>query len=48
MRHLPYFGTLVIISGLLGFWEEGEAWNAGEKFLVLVQVKATVLSKGHN
>ncbi len=45
---MPYFGTLVIISGLLGFWQEGGASNAAEKFLVLVQVKATVLSNGHN
>jgi hypothetical protein len=48
MRQMPYFGTLVIISGLLGFWQEGGVSNAAEKFLVLVQVKATVLSNGHN
>ncbi|MEG5228042.1 hypothetical protein [Microcoleus sp. B3-D2] len=45
---MPYFGTLVIISELLGFWQEGGLSNAAEKLLTLVQVKATVLSNGHN
>jgi Mg2+-importing ATPase len=48
MRQMPYFGTLVIISGLLGFWQQGGASNTAEKLLTLVQVKATILSNGHN
>ena len=40
---MPYFGTLVIISGLLGFWQEGEASNATLKVLGINAVKATVL-----
>jgi P-type Mg2+ transporter len=35
--------AIVIISGLLGFWQERGASNAVEKLLALVQVKATVL-----
>lgn len=35
--------TIVLISGLLGFWQERGASNAVEKLLALVQVKATVL-----
>lgn len=35
--------TIVLISGLLGFWQEKGALNAVEKLLALVQVKATVL-----
>ena len=38
--------TVVLISGLLGFWQEQEASNAVEKLLALVQVKATVLRDG--
>jgi P-type Mg2+ transporter len=38
--------TIVIISGLLGFWQERGASNAVEKLLALVQVKATVLRQG--
>jgi P-type Mg2+ transporter len=38
--------TIVIISGLLGFWQERGASNAVEKLLALVQVKATVLRSG--
>jgi Mg2+-importing ATPase len=40
--------TSVIISDLLGFWQEGRASNTAEKLLALVHVKATVLSNGHN
>ena len=35
--------AIVLISGLLGFWQERGASNAVEKLLALVQVKATVL-----
>ncbi|PSB20411.1 magnesium-translocating P-type ATPase [Phormidesmis priestleyi ULC007] len=38
--------TIVLISGLLGFWQERGASNAVEKLLALVQVKATVLRDG--
>jgi P-type Mg2+ transporter len=38
--------TIVLISGLLGFWQERGASNAVEKLLALVQVKATVLREG--
>jgi P-type Mg2+ transporter len=38
--------AIVIISGLLGFWQEHGASNAVEKLLALVQVKATVLREG--
>jgi P-type Mg2+ transporter len=38
--------AIVIISGLLGFWQERGASNAVEKLLALVQVKATVLREG--
>jgi P-type Mg2+ transporter len=38
--------AIVIISGLLGFWQERGASNAVEKLLALVQVKATVLRLG--
>jgi P-type Mg2+ transporter len=38
--------AIVIISGLLGFWQERGASNAVEKLLALVQVKATVLRDG--
>jgi len=38
--------TVVLISGLLGFWQEQGASNAVEKLLALVQVKATVLRDG--
>ncbi|MEA5505372.1 magnesium-translocating P-type ATPase [Halotia wernerae UHCC 0503] len=37
---------IVLISGLLGFWQEQGASNAVEKLLALVQVKATVLRDG--
>jgi P-type Mg2+ transporter len=38
--------AIVLISGLLGFWQERGASNAVEKLLALVQVKATVLREG--
>lgn len=37
---------IVIISGLLGFWQERGATDAVAKLLALVQVKATVLRDG--
>jgi P-type Mg2+ transporter len=40
--------TIVLISGLLGFWQERGASNAVEKLLVLVQVKATVFRDGQS
>jgi P-type Mg2+ transporter len=38
--------TIVLISGLLGFWQERGAADAVEKLLALVQTKATVLRDG--
>ncbi|MDW8028444.1 MAG: HAD-IC family P-type ATPase [Armatimonadota bacterium] len=38
--------AIVIISGLLGFWQEREATNAVEKLLSIVEIKATVLRNG--
>ncbi|MGV0028576.1 magnesium-translocating P-type ATPase [Phormidesmis priestleyi] len=38
--------TIVLISGLLGFWQERGANDAVAKLLALVQVKATVLRDG--
>jgi P-type Mg2+ transporter len=38
--------AIVLISGLLGFWQERGASDAVEKLLALVQVKATVLRQG--
>ena len=35
--------TIVIISGLLGFWQEYSAGNAMEKLLLIVRIKPTVL-----
>ncbi|TAD93863.1 MAG: magnesium-translocating P-type ATPase, partial [Oscillatoriales cyanobacterium] len=40
--------AIVLISGLLGFWQERGASNAVEKLLALVQVKATVLRDGQS
>jgi P-type Mg2+ transporter len=37
---------IVLISGLLGFWQEFSASNAVEKLLALVQIKAAVLRDG--
>ncbi len=38
--------AIVLISGLLRFWQERGATDAVEKLLALVQVKATVLRQG--
>ncbi len=38
---------IVLISGLLGFWQERGAANAVEKLLALVRIKATVLRDGN-
>jgi Mg2+-importing ATPase len=38
--------TIVLVSGLLGFWQEHSATNAVEKLLAVVQIKATVLRDG--
>src|SRR5665647_1254246 len=38
--------SIVIISGLLGFWQEHSASNAVAKLLALVQIKAAVLRDG--
>jgi len=40
--------TIVLLSGLLGFWQERGATDAVEKLLALVQVKATVLRDGQS
>ncbi len=39
--------TIVVISGLLGFWQEHGASNAVEKLLAIVQIKAAVLRDGN-
>ena len=38
--------SIVLISGLLGFWQEHSASNAVEKLLAIVQIKAEVLRDG--
>jgi Mg2+-importing ATPase len=38
--------TIVVISGLLGFWQEHSASNAVAKLLAIVQIKAAVLRDG--
>ena len=38
--------TIVLVSGLLGFWQEHSATNAVEKLLAIVQIKATALRDG--
>jgi len=38
--------SIVIVSGLLGFWQEFSASNAVAKLLALVQIKAAVLRDG--
>jgi Mg2+-importing ATPase len=38
--------SIVIISGLLGFWQEHRATSAVQKLVALVQVKATILRDG--
>ena len=39
--------TIVVISGLLGFWQEHGASNAVEKLLAIVQIKAALLRDGN-
>ena len=38
----------VVVSGLLGFWQEHSQTNAVEKLLAVVHTKAAVLRKGIN
>jgi len=38
--------TIVLVSGLLGFWQEYSATNAVEQLLAMVQIKATVVRDG--
>jgi Mg2+-importing ATPase len=38
--------TIVLVSGLLGFWQEHSATNAVEQLLAMVQIRATVLRDG--
>jgi Mg2+-importing ATPase len=38
--------SIVLVSGLLGFWQERGASNAIEKLLSIVQIKAAVLRDG--
>ncbi|MGB8657098.1 MAG: magnesium-translocating P-type ATPase [Candidatus Zixiibacteriota bacterium] len=38
--------AIILVSGLLGFWQEKGAANAVQKLLAIVQVKATVLRDG--
>jgi P-type Mg2+ transporter len=38
--------TIVLVSGLLGFWQERSATNAVKKLLAIVQIKAAVLRDG--
>ena len=38
--------TIILVSGLLGFWQERSATNAVEKLLAMVQIKAAVLRDG--
>jgi P-type Mg2+ transporter len=38
--------TIILVSGLLGFWQEHSATNAVEKLLAVVQIKAAVLRDG--
>ncbi|HXZ30576.1 MAG TPA: magnesium-translocating P-type ATPase [Dehalococcoidia bacterium] len=40
--------VIIIVSGLLGFWQEYGAINAVKKLVSLVQVKATVLRDGNS
>ncbi|MDP4266818.1 MAG: magnesium-translocating P-type ATPase [Bacteroidota bacterium] len=39
--------TIIIISGLLGFWQEYSASNAIKKLLAIVQINAAVLRDGN-
>ncbi len=36
--------TIVLVSGLFGFWQGRGASNAVEKLLAIVQIKAAVVS----
>ncbi|HSR12701.1 MAG TPA: HAD-IC family P-type ATPase, partial [Thermodesulfobacteriota bacterium] len=38
--------VIVLLSGLLGFWQERGAVNAVEKLLAILQIKATVVRDG--
>src|SRR5712692_8856861 len=38
--------TIVLVSGLLGFWQEHSATNAVEKLLAIVQIRVAVLRDG--
>jgi Mg2+-importing ATPase len=38
--------TIVLVSGLLGFWQERSATKAVEKLLAIVEIKAAVLRDG--
>ena len=40
--------TIILISSLLGFWQERGAANAVEKLLAIVQTKATVIRDGNS
>jgi Mg2+-importing ATPase len=40
--------VIVLVSGLLGFWQERGAVNAAQKLLAIVQIKATVLRSGES
>ncbi len=40
--------SIILASGLLGFWQERSATNAVEKLLAIVQVKAAVMRDGHS
>src|SRR5678816_1822566 len=37
---------IVLVSGLLGFWQEHSATNAVQKLLAIVQIKAAVVRDG--
>src|SRR6185369_3735381 len=39
--------TIILVSGLLGYWQEHSAANAVEKLLAIVQIKASVLRDGN-
>ena len=41
-----FLHAIVLVSGLLGFWQEHSATNAVEKLLAVVQIKAAVLRDG--
>ena len=40
--------NIVLVSGLLGFWQEKGAANAVEKLLAIVQIKAAVIRDGES